>query len=216
MRCTKFYLLVEPVKSGSTKFSVIGNDHFSNCSPSISFSGKCYIKCHSGMCGAGKINKKWMPKSALLGYTIKMCSHLVTCSKNMTAITQHFPEYFTPGEDEDEEENGNVLDEPNVGDDETVDNYLQSTFDKSTGLWQYKSLSKHKPKEMYDEKLTKATRLHVKLVIDSPGPDPNIDFKTKLEKCGWVTKKLPVWWEIHRRVFVSGRSCHLLHKRLGV
>ena len=28
-----------------------------------------------------------------------------------------------------------------------------------------------------DEKLRKATRLHVKLVIDSPSPDPAIDFK---------------------------------------
>ena len=169
-------LVGEPEKSGSTKFSVNGNDTLAIVTLNF-LSGKCYIKCHSGMCGAGKINKKRMPKSAVLGYTNKMCSHLVTCSKSMTAITQHFPEYFTLGEDEDEEENGNVLDEPNVEDDETVDNYLQSTFDKSTGLWQYKSLSKHKPKEMYDEKLTKATRLRVKLVIDSPGPDPNIDFK---------------------------------------
>ena len=169
-------LVGEPVKTGSTKFSVNGNDTLAIATLNF-LSGKCYIKCHSGMCGAGKINKKRMPKSAVLGYMNKTCSHLVTCSQNMTAITQHFPEYFTPGEDEDEEENGNVLDEPNVEDDETVDNYLQSTFDKSTGLWQYKSLSKHKPKEMYDEKLTKATRLRVKLVIDSPAPDPMIDFK---------------------------------------
>ena len=74
-------------------------------------------------------------------------------------------------------ENGNILDEPNIEDDETVDNYLQSTFDKTTGLWQYKSLSKHRPKDLLDEKLTKGTRLRMKLVIDSPTPDPTIDFK---------------------------------------
>ena len=128
------------------------------------------------MCGAANINKNCMPKSAVLGQTLKMCCHLKACSQNITAITQHFPEYFKEG-GEEEEENGNVLDEPNIEDNETVNNYLQSTIDKTTELWQYKSLSKHKPKDMMDEKLKKATRLHVKLVIDSPSPDPTIDFK---------------------------------------
>ena len=130
------------------------------------------------MCGAGKINKKRMPKSAVLGRSDKMCCHLTTCSQNVTAITQHFPEHFIGGEDdEEEEENGNVLDEPNLEDYETVDNYLQSNFDKNTGLWQYQSLSKHTPKDIFDEKLKKATRLRMKLVIESPSPDPTIDFK---------------------------------------
>ena len=170
-------LLGEAVKTGSTKFSVNGNDTLAIVTLNF-LSGKCYIKCHSGMCGAGKINKKCMPKSAVLGQSDKMCCHLTTCSQNVTAITQHFPEYFVGGEDdEEEEENGNVLDEPNLEDDETVDNYLQSNFDKNTGLWQYKSLSKHTPKDMFDEKLKKATRLRMKLVIDSPSPDPTIDFK---------------------------------------
>ena len=170
-------LLGEAVKTGSTKFSVNGNDTLAIVTLNF-LSGKCYIKCHSGMCGAGKVNKKHMPKSAVLGQSDKMCCHLTTCSQNITAITQHFPEYFIGREDdEEEEENGNVLDEPNLEDDETVDNYLQSNFDKNTGLWQYKSLSKHTPKDIFDEKLKKATRLHMKLVIDSLSPDPTIDFK---------------------------------------
>ena len=174
-------LLGEPVKTGSTKSSVNGNDTLEIVTLNF-LSGKCYIKCHSGMCGAGKINKKYMPKSAVLGESNKMCCHLITCSQNVTSITQHFPEYFNSGEDE-EEDNGNILDEPNLEDDETVDNYLQSTFDKTTGLWQYKSLSKHKPKDMFDKKLNKATRLWMKLVIDSPSPDPTIDFMPNWKKC---------------------------------
>ena len=145
-------LVGEPVKTGSTKFSVNGNDTLAIVTLNF-LSRKCYIKCHSGMCGAGKINKKCMPKSAVLGQSNKMCCHLTTCSQNVTAITQHFPEYFTAGEDDEEEENGNVLDEPNLEDDETVDNYLQNTFYKNTGLWQYKSLSKHKPKDIFDANL---------------------------------------------------------------
>ena len=174
-------LLREPVKTGSTKFSVNGNDTLAIVTLNF-LSGKCYIKCHSGMCGAGKINKKCVPKSAVLGESNKMCCHLITCSQNVTSITQHFPEYFNSGEDDEEEDNGNILDEPNLEDDETVDNYLQSTFDKTTGLWQYKCLSKHKPKDMFDEKLNKATRLWMKLVIDSPSPDPTIDFKPNWKK----------------------------------
>ena len=65
------------------------------------------------MCGAANINKKHMLKSAVLGQMLKMCCHLKACSQNITAITQHFPAYFK------EEEEGNVLDEPNIEDDET-------------------------------------------------------------------------------------------------
>ena len=174
-------LLGEPVKTGSTKFSVNGNDTLAIVTLNF-LSGKCYIKCHSGMCGAGKINKKHMPKSAVLGESNRMCCHLINCNQNVTSITQHFPKYFNSGEEDEEEDNGNILDEPNLVDDETVGNYLQSTFDITAGLWQYKSLSKHKPKDMFDEKLNKATRLRMKLVIDSPSPDPTIDFKPNMKK----------------------------------
>ena len=174
-------LLGNAVKTGSTKFSVNGEDTLSLVTLNF-VSGQCYIKCHNGMCGAANANRRRMPKSAVLGKGDNMCCHLKTCSQNIQIITQHFPEYFNTGETDDEEENGNVLDEPNLEDDETVDNYLHSTFDKTTGLWQYKSLSTHKPKNMLDDKLKTATRLRMKLVIDSPSPDPAIDFKPNWKK----------------------------------
>ena len=68
-------LLGEPVKTGSTKFSVNGNDTLGIVTRNF-LSGKCYIKCDNGMCGAANINKKCMPKSAVLGETLKMCCHL--------------------------------------------------------------------------------------------------------------------------------------------
>ena len=80
-----------------------------------------------------KVCSSWPNPQNVLSFDLKACTQDIT-------ITQHFPEYFK-GEEEEEEENGNVLDEPNIEDDETIDNYLQSTFDKSTGLWQYKSLT---------------------------------------------------------------------------
>ena len=55
-----------------------------------------------------------MPKSAVLGQMLQMCCHLQTCSQNIAAITQYFPEYFNTGDSDEEEENGNILDEPNV------------------------------------------------------------------------------------------------------
>ena len=121
-------------------------------------------------------------ESAVLGQTLKMSCHLHTCSQNIAAISQYFQEYFNTEDSDEEEENGKILDEPNIEDDETVDNYLQSTFDKTTGLWQYKRLCKHRPKDLLDEKLTKGKRLRMKLVIYSPTPDPMIDFKPNWKK----------------------------------
>ena len=175
-------LLGEALNTGATKFSVNGNQDLSIVTLNF-LSGKCYIKCHGGMCGAANINKKRMPKCGVLAQTLKLCSHLKTCRENMTAITQHFPQYFNPEESEEEEENGNtIIGEENTEDDDTLDNYLQNTFDKETGLWQYKSLSKHKPLEMFDEKLKKSTRLRIKLVIDSPTSDPTIELKPNSKK----------------------------------
>lgn len=173
-------LLGEAVKSGATKFSVTGNDYITIVSLNF-VSGKCFIKCHGGMCGAANINKKRMPKSAVLGDNLKMCSHLVTCSRNIHAITQYFPEYFNVSnldeDTEEEDQNGSTQNDENLEDDHTVDNYLQNTFNKDTGLWSYNSLSKHKPMQMMDDGLKKATRMRMKLVINSPTPDPCIDLK---------------------------------------
>ena len=102
-------LLGEPFKTGATKFSVNGNDNLAI--------NTLIFASHSGMCGAASINKKHMPKSAVIGQSLKMCCYLTTCSQNVTAITQHFPEYFNTTESDDEEENGNILDEPNIEDD---------------------------------------------------------------------------------------------------
>ena len=38
-----------------------------------------------------------------------------------------------------------------------IKNSLNSSFNRETGLWEYKSLSSHKPYEMMDEKLIKYT-----------------------------------------------------------
>ena len=214
---TPILLLGEPVKTGSTKFSVNRNDTLAIVTLNF-VSGNCYNKCHNSMCSAANINKKCMPKSAVLWQTLKMCCHLKTCSQNVTTMTQHFPEYCKEGGEEVEDENGNVLDEPNIEDDETVDNYLQSTFDKTTGLWQYKSLSKHKPKDMMDEKLKKAKRLLVKLVIDSPSPDPTINFKPNWKnaygsprhcKCGGTYTKESLYQEGVATCYTRARGVNL-------
>ena len=50
-------LLGEAIKSGTTKFSVQGNDYFSLVTLNFT-GGTCYMKCHGGVCAASNVNKK--------------------------------------------------------------------------------------------------------------------------------------------------------------
>ena len=50
-------LLGDVLRTGTTKYSVKGDDYFSLVT--VNFAGGiCYIKCHSGFCAAANMNKK--------------------------------------------------------------------------------------------------------------------------------------------------------------
>ena len=66
--------------------------------------------------------------------------------------------YFNQLEQNDDmNEDGNT-DDINTEDDGTINNELVSNFDKSTGLWSYKSESTHKPMFSDDKQLHFYTR----------------------------------------------------------
>ena len=114
-------LLGDILPFATTKYSVKGNEYFAIVT--INFvGGICYIKCHSGFCGAANINKKRIPQSSQLSEPAKLCSHLQTCYTNIDRITTHFPNYFNQLEQNDDiNEDGNTED-INTEDDGTINN----------------------------------------------------------------------------------------------
>ena len=128
-------LLGDVLRTGTMKYSVKGNDYFSLVT--INFAaGTCYIQCHSGFCAAANMNKKQMPRSAKLNESVKLCSHLDTCYKNIDCITTHFPDYFNESNVvNDDNENANIQEDVNMEDDDTLNSDLVSDFNKETGLW---------------------------------------------------------------------------------
>ena len=50
-------LLADVLHTGTTKYSVKGNDYFSLVTVTFA-AGTCYIQCHSGFCVAANMNKK--------------------------------------------------------------------------------------------------------------------------------------------------------------
>ena len=157
-------LLGNPVPKGTTKFSVKGHNNYSVVN--ISFpNGKCYAKCQNGMCKARMQNKKKVPKQFKLSATTHLCSHLNTLYTHLYVLKQNFPDYFTG--------NCNVETEPNFVEqnsdnieDSNLTQKLPGSFNASTGLWEYKSLSNHKPHEMFDPSLIKHTQYRNSLITD--------------------------------------------------
>ena len=141
-------LLGNVLCTGTTKYSVKGDDYFSLVT--VNFAGGiCYIKCHSGFCAAANMNKKRMPRSAKLNESAKLCSHLQTCYTNIDTITRDFPQYFNESDDVvDDNENGNFGEDINTEDDGSLSSELESNFDKETGTV---VLQKLKPIQTNDE-----------------------------------------------------------------
>ena len=159
-------LLSDVLRTGTTKYSVKGDDYFSLVT--VNFAGGiCYIKCHSGFCAAANMNKKRMPRSAKLNESAKLCSHLQTCYANIDTITCDFPQYFNQLDDiVDDNENGNFGEDINTEDYGSLSSELESNFDKETGLWSYKSLSQYKPMMSDNKNLHFSARERIQFVVN--------------------------------------------------
>ena len=167
-------LLGDILPSGTTKYSVNGNDTFSIIN--LNFTGGiCYVKCNSGSCAGSNINKKKIPRKTSLSDTAKLCSHLRVFSNNLDTVRSSFPHYFinsNENPDDDTPDNPdptdmNLPDEDlNTEDDATLNNTLESNFNKETGLWSYKRFSEHKPMFAHNEHLIECTRDRMKAVLN--------------------------------------------------
>ena len=151
-------LLGNVIPQGSTKFSVKGKQSYSVLH--ISFAQNiCEVKCTYGMCCANVKNKKKIPKRLPVDQVPFLCEHIKTLTKHIEYVKSLFPEFFNSVDDPSNEENEVITaerEDVNLLDANQIPQ-LQGNFNIETGLWQYKALSKHKPKEMLELSLIKST-----------------------------------------------------------
>ena len=151
-------LLGNVLPQGSTKFSVKGKQGYAVVH--ISFPpNTCDANCTNGMCCANMKNKKKIPKKLPVQQVPYLCEHINILSKHIEYVKSLFPHFFNNLDDSPTEENELILEEReelNLLDAHQIPQ-LDGNFNKETGLWQYKALSKHKPKEMLEISLIKST-----------------------------------------------------------
>ena len=132
----------------TTKFSVQGDDNYSVVNFTFQ-QGNCYAKCTDGVCGIQMSNRGKIPKKITIEQEDKVCSLLTTIHRNLQYITGFFPMYFTKDEnsEEDEQDVCNIQgpNEETNADDMNLEMETTGNFDKDTGLWNFKALSKHQP-----------------------------------------------------------------------
>ena len=149
------------------------------------------------MCKARMQNKKKIPKQFRIAATNHLCSHINTLYKHLDYVKSYFPEYFSNTQDIETDPSVAIHQEDNT-EDSILKKSLPGNFNKETGLWEYKSLSTHKPYEMMDPQLVKHTQERNSIICDqkldtSTGlynivdlkPSPfNTDGSRKCCKCG--------------------------------
>ena len=144
-------LLGNVLPQGSTKFSVKGKQGYAVVH--ISFPpNTCDANCTNGMCCANMKNKKKIPKKLPVQQVPYLCEHINILSKHIEYVKSLFPHFFNNLDDSPTEENELILEEReelNLLDAHQIPQ-LDGNFNKETGLWQYKALSKHEPKEMLE------------------------------------------------------------------
>ena len=110
-------------------------------------------------------NRKKIPKQFKVSSATHLCSHITTLYKHLDYVKSFSPEYFCSHSDV--ETDGNVA----LGIEENLEDYtltksLPGSFNRETGLWEYKSLSTHKPFEMMDPDLISNTNVRNAIICD--------------------------------------------------
>ena len=77
---------------------------------------------------------------------------------HMDSVKSYFPEYFKSDVEMSQE---NHPDEENAQDSQLLDDNIEGNFDVETGLWNFPSLTKFKPKDMMDPQLIKYTKKRI-------------------------------------------------------
>ena len=121
------------------------------------------MTCTIGICLAEMQTKKKPPKSTGLKNVNSLCSHLQTMAQSIDFVKAFFPHYFRSQQSETDsegEENVFEYDQENIYD--VGLRPEQINFDVETGLWSFKGLSTHEPKNMMSDEICKYTRMRNK------------------------------------------------------
>ena len=172
-------------ETSTTKFSVKGRDNYSVIHLSF-LHGKCYVKCMEALCAVKMQNRKKLAKEPDVNrLSMKdkryLCPHLLTLYGQLPYVQSFFPGHFevedgTPQPEEEEEEVSQEFllmgpaEDMNT-DDANVADGMEGNFNLQTGLWEYKSHSKHIPHDMKDPLLVENTQMRND-VVRSQNMDP--------------------------------------------
>ena len=149
------FLLGDILPTGTTKFFVKGDDSYSIVNFTFSH-GRCSVKCTNGLCQVQLNSKKRIPKhSELSDKTENLCSHLQTLRLHLQHVKELFPDYFSS--DRDSEYAAGPLADVNTEDVNITSK--SGNFNVETGMWDYPSLSQHKPMDMHDIQLVHSTKM---------------------------------------------------------
>ena len=130
------------------------------------------------MCGVAMRNRKSIPKNATKEDRKPVCSHIKTMCKEMQYIESIFPEYFQESAQSDgdvQEYNFQFAVNPEMevnNEDGNIVQNIPGHFNINTGLWEYKSLSKHTPKDMMHPQNVNST-MQRNDFVKSQNLDPN-------------------------------------------
>ena len=118
------------------------------------------------MCAVQMHNKKKILKSAKVEYFKGLCTHVQIIALHMDSVKSYFPEYF---ESDVEMSLENHPHEENGQDRQLLDDNIEGNFDVETGLWNFPSLTKFKPKDMMDPQLIKYTKKRIITALEENG-----------------------------------------------
>ena len=103
--------------------------------------------CLDGVCASLFKRHKKIPKRISISNRSKCCSHLNTLCDNIQYVKAFFPHYFDKGNKHDFEDVTPVQQEEVNSEDADINVRDSGNFNRETGLWNFKSLSTHKPFE---------------------------------------------------------------------
>ena len=155
---TDVQLASNVIYSGTTKFSCKSFDSLAIVN--ITFhNGKCYARCTQGRCSANFRNKHnidWRDEELECTH---ICCHLQTLFTNLENFKSFFPDFFASENEElfhdysTQSYNENV----NTEDENISQTKIHGGFNKEQGLWEYPSVTTHKPREMMDPHIVNCT-----------------------------------------------------------
>ena len=146
------------IYTGTTKFSCKSFDSLAIVN--ITFSnGKSYARCTQGTCAANFKNKHNIHHRDEECESTHIHCHLQTLFSNLENFKSFFPDFFVSSDEQIFIQRSTVSNNEEVNRDDQIlsQTKIHGGFNKEKGIWEYPSVTMHKPKEMMNEHLVNCT-----------------------------------------------------------